>query len=238
WYLGKNLNIALIVSTLISACCVAYSSVAKGETSIVMRSRVAVTGNKRPEKSNMDKSVVVIYNAGEDLRDLSIISSRSNYGPVEERHEPRLAMSIVRYENREIHSAVDASSDDKTVIFQFLFILSLKSTNYRLCFKCSGKYALSHDKTDNLKISFLELQTKRNLCVEFRLLTERSKPLTQAEHKSQVAQSQPALARATSGCVSARRGARDLRSRIDPGLEIEDINQRSAAALVHVGGRY
>lgn len=58
--------------------------------------------------------------------------------------------------------------------------------------------------------------------------------LTQAERKSQVAQPRPALARATSSCVSAP-AIYDLGS--IPGLEIEDINQRSAA-LVHVGGRY
>ncbi|KYN20486.1 hypothetical protein ALC57_07392, partial [Trachymyrmex cornetzi] len=62
--------------------------------------------------------------------------------------------------------------------------------------------------------------------------------LTQAEHKSQVAQSLEASPRKSDvGLRVARRGARDLRSRIDLGLEIEDINQRSAT-LVHVGGRY
>lgn len=59
--------------------------------------------------------------------------------------------------------------------------------------------------------------------------------LTQAEHKSRVAQ--PPRADPRGSDVGLRVGARDLRSRIDPGLEIEDINQRSAA-LVHVGGRY
>lgn len=59
--------------------------------------------------------------------------------------------------------------------------------------------------------------------------------LTQAEHKSQVVQSLQASPRKS--YVGLRVGARDLRSRIDLGLEIEDINQRSAA-LVHVGGRY
>lgn len=58
--------------------------------------------------------------------------------------------------------------------------------------------------------------------------------LTQAEHKSRVAQP---LAGPRKSDVGLRVGARDLRSRIDPGLEIEDINQRSTA-LVHVGGRY
>jgi len=53
--------------------------------------------------------------------------------------------------------------------------------------------------------------------------------LTQAEHKSQVAQSQPAQPRKSDDGL--RVGARDLRSRIDLEFEIEDINQRSAALV-------
>ncbi|KYN31824.1 hypothetical protein ALC56_13963 [Trachymyrmex septentrionalis] len=268
WHLDENLDIALIASTLVhSRLVVSRIAIAKGETSIVislslvMRSRAAVTSNKRymfvwclhiysflviyrysnnragratEQRHHIvqltsadfssslsalrDRSSAIaredicqkcqigsegerdmVYGGGfdmvetvrEDRKDPSIMSSRSNYGPAEERHEPasrsyerltfestttiRLAMSIVKNENREIHSA-DTQGHERSPIL-----------------------------------------------------------LTQAEHKSRVAQSLQASPRKSD--VGLRVGARDLRSRIDLGLEIEDINQRSAA-LVHVGGRY
>ncbi|KYM77901.1 hypothetical protein ALC53_11589 [Atta colombica] len=195
------------------------------------------------------KTLIKTLERGEDRKDPPIMSSRNNYGPAEERHEPasrsyerltfestttiRLAMPIVKYTVRYY----------SMILTSFISITDVIKLNLG-CYYRENFWLPIPRSTCSYHAKLIVGDSWTILACHWRSESRPRKQggherspilLTQAEHKSQVAQSLQASPRKSD--VGLRVGARDLRSRIDLRLEIEDINQRSAA-LVHVGGRY